>query len=77
VAARGRDRWVINKLRALCTWYTKGLDGGSQFRVAVNSAVSLQELRDSIASFFFERAAAGIGTTHDAPVPSEAEPRWS
>src|SRR5690606_29329211 len=24
-AARGHDRWVINKLRALCTWYTKGL----------------------------------------------------
>lgn len=60
VAARGRDRWVINKLRALCTWYTKGLDGGSQFRVAVNSAVSLQQLRDSIASFFFEKPAAEV-----------------
>lgn len=60
VAARGRDRWVINKLRALCTWYTKGLDGGSQFRVAVNSAASLQQLRDSIASFFFQKPAVEI-----------------
>ncbi len=76
VAARGRDRWVINKLRALCTWYTKGLDGGSQFRVAVNSAVSLQQLREAIASFFFERAAVGVRTTEDDPVASEAEPRW-
>ena len=32
------DRWVINKLRALCSWYTKGLDGGSHLRTSVNSA---------------------------------------
>src|SRR6267378_4068358 len=24
--ARGRERWVINKLRALCSWYSKGFD---------------------------------------------------
>src|SRR5438093_1443866 len=29
-AARGRERWVINKLRALCAWYSKGIDCGSR-----------------------------------------------
>jgi tRNA-dihydrouridine synthase B len=50
--ARGRERWVINKLRALCGWYTKGSDNGAQLRVAVNSADSLDELRDLIRHFF-------------------------
>src|SRR5882762_5046200 len=27
--SRSHDRWVINKLRALASWYTKGLEGGS------------------------------------------------
>ena len=54
-AARGHDRWVINKLRALCSWYSKGLDGGSQLRVRVNSAESLTQLRDVIARFFATR----------------------
>jgi tRNA-dihydrouridine synthase B len=52
--ARGHDRWVINKLRALNSWYTKGLEGGSQLRVAINSAESIGHLRDIIADFFFE-----------------------
>ena len=51
--ARGRDRWVINKIRALCSWYSKGLDGGSQLRVRVNGAASLAELREIIDEFFF------------------------
>jgi tRNA-dihydrouridine synthase len=46
------DRWVINKLRALGSWYTKGLEGGSHLRSAINSAESLSELRDVIATFF-------------------------
>ena len=50
--ARGRERWVINKLRALCAWYSKGLDGGSQFRVRVNTAASLAELARSSTSSF-------------------------
>ena len=25
---RGRERWVINKVRALCAWYSKGIDSG-------------------------------------------------
>ena len=39
--ARGHDRWVINKLRALNSWYTKGLDNGSHLRVAINAADSI------------------------------------
>jgi tRNA-dihydrouridine synthase B len=55
--ARGRDRWVINKVRALCSWYSKGLEGGSQLRMAVNSAESIPHLHDILASFFFAHAA--------------------
>jgi tRNA-dihydrouridine synthase B len=51
--ARGRERWVINKLRALCTWYTRGFHGGSRLRVAVNHTDSIQALRQEIAHFFW------------------------
>jgi nifR3 family TIM-barrel protein len=51
--ARGHDRWVINKLRALNSWYTKGLDNGSHLRVAINSADSIAQLRAIIEDFFF------------------------
>lgn len=50
--ARGRERWVINKVRALGAWYTKGLDGGGQLRVAVNSTDSVSALRQLIREFF-------------------------
>jgi tRNA-dihydrouridine synthase len=50
--ASRHDRWVINKLRALCTWYTKGIDDGSHLRVAVNAAGSLTQLRGIIEEFF-------------------------
>jgi nifR3 family TIM-barrel protein len=50
--ARGHQKWVINKLRALNSWYTKGLDNGSHLRIAVNSAESIPQLRDIIAEFF-------------------------
>jgi tRNA-dihydrouridine synthase B len=49
---RTHDRWVINKLRALMSWYSKGLDGGSQLRVRVNSAESLTHLREIIGEVF-------------------------
>jgi tRNA-dihydrouridine synthase B len=48
------DKWVINKLRALASWYTKGLDNGSHLRTAINSVESLSELRDTLAAFFGE-----------------------
>ena len=51
--ARGRERWVINKVRALMSWYSKGLEGGSQLRVRVNAAESLPHLRAIIDEFFF------------------------
>ena len=51
-AARGHDRWVINKLRALNSWYTKGLDNGSHLRIKVNAAESIPQLRDIVAEFF-------------------------
>ena len=57
--ARGRERWVINKLRALGAWYTKGLDGGSHLRVALNSAESIRHLRDVIEGFFFGPGESG------------------
>jgi tRNA-dihydrouridine synthase len=55
--ARGRERWVINKVRALGSWYTKGFENGSHLRVAINSADSIDQLRHSIQRFFLEEAA--------------------
>ena len=51
---RSHDRWVINKIRALGSWYTKGLDNGSHLRTAINSADSLPALSDIINGFFLE-----------------------
>ncbi len=50
--ARGRERWVINKLRALCSWYSKGLEGGTHLRTRVNSTDSVSELRELVHAFF-------------------------
>ncbi len=55
--ARGHERWVINKLRALCSWYSKGLDGGSQLRVRVNSAERVSQLREIVEEFFLAEEA--------------------
>jgi len=49
---RGHHKWVVNKLRALNSWYTKGIENGSHLRVAINSAESIPQLRDIIAEFF-------------------------
>src|SRR3989449_314834 len=51
--ATSHDRWVINKIRALGSWYTKGLDNGSHLRTAINTMDSLACLRETIAAFFF------------------------
>jgi len=50
--AETHDRWVVNKLRALNSWYTKGLENGSHLRVAINSAESVGALRRLITEFF-------------------------
>jgi tRNA-dihydrouridine synthase len=52
--AQGRERWVINKVRALGSWYTKGFENGSHLRVAINRCESLAGLRETICAFFFE-----------------------
>jgi tRNA-dihydrouridine synthase B len=51
-ADRRRERWVINKIRALVSWYSKGFDHGSHLRVAINSSESISETRDIIERFF-------------------------
>jgi tRNA-dihydrouridine synthase len=51
------DRWVINKVRALCSWYTKGFTNGAQLRIRVNAAESLDELRGLVREFFLRSAA--------------------
>ena len=53
-AARGRDRWVVNKVRALGTWYTKGFENGSHLRIAINQCDSIGRLREIVETFFFE-----------------------
>jgi tRNA-dihydrouridine synthase B len=52
VPASGHQRWVINKLRALCAWYSKGLDSGSHLRVGINSAETVERVRHIIDDFF-------------------------
>jgi tRNA-dihydrouridine synthase B len=47
----GHDRWIVNKIRALASWYTKGHDRGGQFRTAVNTADSKSALIDAIYAF--------------------------
>jgi tRNA-dihydrouridine synthase B len=49
------DRWVINKMRALGSWYTKGLEHGGHLRTAINSAESLGQLRQLIQHFFLRQ----------------------
>jgi tRNA-dihydrouridine synthase B len=64
--ARGHDRWVINKIRALNSWYTKGLDNGSHLRVAINAAESIPHLRAIVEDFFVHStssAASSASTT--------------
>ena len=52
LSARGHERWVVNKIRALGSWYTKGLDNGSHLRTAINGADTLDALLAAIESFF-------------------------
>jgi nifR3 family TIM-barrel protein len=46
------ERWIVNKLRALASWYTKGLEGGSRLRTAINHTESLSALIETIEGFF-------------------------
>jgi tRNA-dihydrouridine synthase B len=51
-AASSHDRWVVNKVRALAPYYTKGMDGGVRLRTTINQTHSLDGLRALIADFF-------------------------
>ena len=57
--AASHERWVINKVRALGSWYTKGLENGSHLRTAINTAESLGQLRDIVSAFFLEVTMTG------------------
>jgi nifR3 family TIM-barrel protein len=46
------ERWVINKMRALMSWYSKGLHNGGHLRTAINGATSISQTRDIIEQFF-------------------------
>ena len=50
--ASRHERWVINKLRALMSWYSKGLHNGGHLRTAINSAESIEQLKDIVRQFF-------------------------
>ncbi len=54
--AGSHDRWVVNKVRALASWYTKSLVGGSHLRTAINHAESIGQLREIVALFFISHA---------------------
>jgi len=51
-ASDRHGRWVVNKLRALGGYYTKGIDGGAELRSGLNTALSVDELRSMICRFF-------------------------
>jgi tRNA-dihydrouridine synthase B len=57
------DRWIINKLRALMPYYTKGFENGSHLRTAVNLATTLANVRELILTFF---------TSSDRPADTRA-----
>jgi tRNA-dihydrouridine synthase B len=69
--ARGRERWVINKIRALCSWYSKGFECGSHFRVRVNSCDSIGTLREIVDEFFFSNMAPALTGPTFLPRPTD------
>jgi tRNA-dihydrouridine synthase B len=48
------DRWVINKVRALAGYYTKGIEGGAQLRGAINTCASVERMRELIGDAFLD-----------------------
>jgi len=46
------ERWVVNKLRALMSWYSKGLSNGGHLRTDINAARSVTELREIVGKSF-------------------------
>ena len=58
--ASSRDRWVVNKIRALASWYTKGEHDGARLRTSINHAESVTELCDIIQQHFLTPPASAI-----------------
>ena len=79
--AASHQKWVINKIRALGSWYTKGFENGSHLRTAINRADTLGELQDVIAAFFFANVTspndlvARVAANGAAPPGAEAVSR--
>ena len=51
-ARTSHQRWVVNKMRALMSWYSKGLHSGAHLRTSINHAESIPHVRDIVAEFF-------------------------
>jgi tRNA-dihydrouridine synthase len=66
--ARGRERWVINKIRALCSWYSKGFECGSHLRVRINACESVAQLREIVDEFFFSAPRPDVFPSGEAPI---------
>ena len=49
---QGHDRWVVNKIRALGAYYTKGVHGGAELRAALNTTTSVSALQALIRQTF-------------------------
>ncbi|MCC7417062.1 MAG: tRNA dihydrouridine synthase DusB [Acidobacteria bacterium] len=64
------DRWVVNKVRALGSWYTKGLENGSRLRTAINGVDSLPALIELVHRFFLEAPAADAAAAPTLFAPS-------
>jgi len=54
--AQTHDRWVVNKIRALAGYYSKGIESGAQLRSAINSTESVDALRHLIDAFYLKPA---------------------
>jgi tRNA-dihydrouridine synthase B len=51
-ARASHERWVINKMRALMSWYSKGLYNGGHLRTSINAASSIQQTQDLLVTYF-------------------------
>jgi tRNA-dihydrouridine synthase B len=51
-ARTSHERWVVNKMRALMSWYSKGLHSGGHLRTSINQAGSIAQVRDIVNQFF-------------------------
>jgi tRNA-dihydrouridine synthase B len=56
--ARGRERWVINKIRALMSWFSRGVENGSHLRGRINTCDNLPALHAIIDEFFLPAGCA-------------------